>query len=160
MGRTYGARLAGSRVACSGGWSGSPPGEETADMSAMFGESDLVKAFTLNGEDLDQLPFGVIVVDRKGTIIEYNAYERSMAGLGSRDVIGLNFFHDLAPCTAIKDFEGRFEAFLDSDDTSIEPFQFTFAFARGAQRVAVIFVRLSNHSDRATICVQRSAVGE
>ncbi len=130
------------------------------DMSPMFSESDLDKARTLTGEDLDQLPFGVIVVDRKGTILEYNAYERSMAGMGSRDVIGLNFFHDLAPCTAIKDFEGRFESFLDSDDTSIEPFQFVFAFARGAQRVAVIFVRLSNHSDRATICVQRSDVGE
>jgi len=129
-------------------------------MSAKFSEPDLVKARTLSGEDLDQLPFGVIVVDRKGTILEYNEYERSMAGMGNRNVIGLNFFHDLAPCTAIKDFEGRFETFLDSDDTSIEPFQFVFAFARGAQRVAVIFVRLSNQSDRATICVQRSDVGE
>ncbi len=129
-------------------------------MSAMFSESDLVKAFTLTGIDLDSLPFGVIVVDRKGTILEYNAYERSMAGMGNRDVIGLNFFHDLAPCTAIKDFEGRFETFLDSEDTSIEPFQFVFSFARGAQRVAVIFVRLSNQSDRATICVQRSNVDE
>jgi len=129
-------------------------------MSSAFSESDLVKAFTLTGVDLDQLPFGVIVVDRKGTILEYNEYERSMAGMGARNVIGLNFFHDLAPCTAIKDFEGRFESFLDSDDTSIEPFQFVFAFARGAQRVAVIFVRLSNQSDRATICVQRSDVSE
>jgi photoactive yellow protein len=83
-----------------------------------------------------------------------------LAGIGDRSVVGLNFFHDLAPCTAIKDFEGRFESFLDSDDTSIEPFQFIFAFARGAQRVAVIFVRLSNQSDRATICVQRSDVVE
>jgi len=126
----------------------------------MFSAGDLDKARTLTGEDLDRLPFGVIVVDRKGTILEYNAYERSMAGMGARNVTGLNFFHDLAPCTAIKDFEGRFEAFLDSDETSIEPFQFVFAFARGAQRVAVIFVRLSNNSDRATICVQRSDVGE
>jgi photoactive yellow protein len=129
-------------------------------MSAMFSQSDLDKANTLTGDDLDKLPIGVIVVDRKGTILEYNAYERSMAGIGTRDVIGLNFFHDLAPCTAIKDFEGRFETFLDSEDTSIEPFQFIFAFARGAQRVVVIFVRLSNQSDRATICVQRSDVGE
>jgi len=129
-------------------------------MSPIFSESDLDKARTLTGEDLDNLPLGVIVVDRKGTILEYNAYERSMAGMGERNVTGLNFFHDLAPCTAIKDFEGRFETFLDSDDTSIEPFQFVFSFARGAQRVAVIFVRLTNQSDRATICVQRSDVGE
>jgi photoactive yellow protein len=129
-------------------------------MASSFESVDIDKALRLAGDDLDNLPFGVIVVDRKGVILEYNRYERSLAGIGDRSVVGLNFFHDLAPCTAIKDFEGRFESFLDSDDTSIEPFQFIFAFARGAQRVAVIFVRLSNQSDRATICVQRSDVVE
>jgi hypothetical protein len=83
-----------------------------------------------------------------------------MAGIGERSVVGLNFFHDLAPCTAIKDFEGRFEAFLDSEDTSIEPFQFTFAFAKGAERVSVIFVRLTGQTDGATICVARNPVEE
>ena len=43
-------------------------------MSPIFSESDLDKARTLTGEDLDNLPLGVIVVDRKGTILEYNAY--------------------------------------------------------------------------------------
>jgi len=127
-------------------------------MASMFESGDVDKALRLVGDDLDNLPFGVITVDRKGVILEYNRYERSLAGIGDRSVIGLNFFHDLAPCTAIKEFEGRFETFLDSDDTSIEPFQFTFAFPTGPQRVSVIFVRLSNISDRATICVVRSPV--
>jgi photoactive yellow protein len=70
-------------------------------------------------------------------------------------MIGLNFFHDVAPCTAIAEFEGRFSRFLDSDETSIEPFEFVFPFPKGAQRVNVIFVRSSNQSDRATICVAR-----
>jgi photoactive yellow protein len=122
---------------------------------ATFDPFDLEKAKRLTGGDLDALPFGVIVVDRRGIILEYNAYERALAQMGDRQMVGLNFFHDVAPCTAIAEFEGRFETFLDSVDTSIEPFEFVFPFPRGAQRVNVIFVRISNVSDRATICVAR-----
>jgi photoactive yellow protein len=122
---------------------------------ARFDPFDLEKAKRLTGGDLDALPFGVIVVDRTGTILEYNAYERQLANMGNRKMVGLNFFHDVAPCTAIAEFEGRFTTFLDSPGTSIEPFEFVFPFPRGAQRVNVIFVRTSNDSDRATICVAR-----
>ncbi len=122
---------------------------------ATFDPFDLEKAKRLTGGDLDALPFGVIVVDRRGMILEYNAYERALAQMGDRQMVGLNFFHDVAPCTAIAEFEGRFETFLDSVDTSIEPFEFVFPFPRGAQRVNVIFVRTSNAADRAMICVAR-----
>jgi photoactive yellow protein len=127
-------------------------------LSASFDPFDLEKAKTLTGGDLDALPFGVIAVDRTGTILDYNTYERTLAGMGDRTIIGLNFFHDVAPCTAIHEFEGRFAAFLDSPDTSIEPFEFVFPFARGSQRVNVVFVRASNESGRATICVIRGTV--
>ncbi len=127
-------------------------------MTGAFDAFDLQKIQRLHGEELDSAPFGVIVVDRAGTILEYNAYERSMADLGTRTVIGLNFFTDVAPCTAIRDFQGRFGDFLTSSETSIEPFEFVFPFARGPQRVSVVFVRLANDQDRATICVIRTEV--
>ena len=122
-------------------------------MSEPFLPFDIVKASAV--EEIDTLPFGVIVVDRSGTILEYNVYESEMAGFPRERVIGRNFFHDVAPCTAIKEFEGRFATFLSSHDTSIEPFEFVFPFARGAQRVSILFVRLNFMSDRATICVAR-----
>ncbi len=123
-----------------------------------FSPFDLERASRLTGGDLDALPFGVIVVDRKGTILEYNAYESDMARISRERVIGRNFFHDVAPCTALQDFEGRFETFLESHDNSVEPFLFAFPFTRGVQNVSVVFVRTSDTSDRATICVLR--VGE
>jgi photoactive yellow protein len=126
--------------------------------SKLFDPFDLDKATTLTGGDLDALPFGVIVVDRSGTILEYNAYERRLAEMGPKPIVGLNFFRDVAPCTAVQEFEGRFGSFLDSDDTSIEPFQFVFPFKRGPQRVHVLFVRTIGQKDRATICVRRDDV--
>jgi photoactive yellow protein len=127
-------------------------------MAVDFSPFDLEQAKTLTGGDLDALPFGVIAVDRTGTIFEYNAYERAMAGMGERTIIGLNFFRDVAPCTAVREFEGRYNTFLDSHDTSIEPFQFVFPFTRGPQRVSVIFVRVADTSEHAMICVRRDDI--
>jgi len=45
--------------------------------------------------------------------------------------------------------------FLASRETSIVPFEFTFPFARGPERVTIVFVRLNFDSKRATICVGR-----
>jgi photoactive yellow protein len=119
----------------------------------LFQPFDLEKASAV--QDVDDLPFGVIVVDRSGTILEYNTYESEMTGFSKERVIGRNFFHDVAPCTAIKEFEGRFEHFLTSHATSIEPFEFTFPFAKGPQRVSIVFVRMNFDSERSTICVAR-----
>jgi len=72
---------------------------------------DLEKVQQFREAELDAAPFGMIVVDRIGTILEYNAYERSLAHLGNRAVIGLDFFTDVAPGAAIRDFSGRFGEF-------------------------------------------------
>ncbi|MBD5635783.1 MAG: PAS domain-containing protein [Candidatus Eremiobacteraeota bacterium] len=122
-------------------------------MSDLFAPFDLEKASAV--KDVNDLPFGVIVVDREGTITDYNTYEADMTGFSKERVLGRNFFHDVAPCTAIQQFEGRFEAFLASHSTSIEPFEFTFPFAKGPQRVSIVFVRVNFDSERATICVAR-----
>jgi photoactive yellow protein len=129
-------------------------------MTGAFDGYDLERIQRVQSEQLDAAPFGVIVVDRSGIILEYNAYERSLAGLGNRNVIGLNFFNDVAPCTAIREFQGRFGDFMSSEQTSIEPFEFVFTLARGPERVNVVFVRLANDQNRATICVIRTEVAD
>jgi photoactive yellow protein len=106
-------------------------------------------------QDLDALPFGAIVVDRTGTILEYNAYESQLSGLPPERVVGRNFFRDVAPCTAIKEFEGRFEAFVDSDAKGVDPFHFVFPFKRGRQLVTIVFARLLRDRECAVIGVKR-----
>ncbi len=98
-----------------------------------------------------------MIVDRTGVILEYNAYEESLAGRRAADVIGKNFFTDVATCTAVRAFAGRFTEWVESDRTQLAPFEFVFPFRRGAQRVTILFVRLTFESDRATICIARNA---
>jgi photoactive yellow protein len=62
----------------------------------------------MSEQQLDTLPQGVIQLDAQGTILQYNAYEERIAGLAKKKVIGRNFFKEVAPCTDVKEFYGRF----------------------------------------------------
>ena len=57
---------------------------------------------------LDLLPYGIIVVDEVGTILYYNAREEQIAGRRRAEVLGRNFFSEIAPCTQVQEFYGRF----------------------------------------------------
>jgi photoactive yellow protein len=48
---------------------------------------------------MDQLDFGVVRMNRKGIIEAYNQYELDLSGNQRDEVIGKNFFQQIAPCT-------------------------------------------------------------
>ncbi len=97
--------------------------------------------FDLPEGEIDALPFGLIGVDRTGAIEQYNAYESKLARLSKERVIGRNFFADVAPCTAVKEFQGRFDRFASEPGDGAESFDFVFAFSFGRQVVNITFLR-------------------
>lgn len=123
----------------------------------------LLKRDTLNRDayiqlttgDLDDLPYGIIVVDPTGVIVGYNRAEAKKAGFARERVMGRNFFSEVAPCTQVKMFLGRFETFVAQKASSVEPFEFVFPFASGPQRVSILFYRDLTAPDRISIIVRR-----
>ena len=108
----------------------------------MYDASDL---FGLGESEIDELPFGLISVDPSGTILQYNSYESRLARLSKERVIGRNFFRDVAPCTAVQEFQGRFERFAAEPGDGAESFDFVFPFAFGTQHVNITFLRSSKN---------------
>jgi photoactive yellow protein len=53
------------------------------------------------------LPYGVIQLKGEGTVVGYNKTEASLSKLDPARVVGKNFFRDIAPCTAVKEFAGE-----------------------------------------------------
>jgi len=104
--------------------------------------------------DLEIAPFGGIVVDRDGTIQQYNAYESSLAHLEQERVVGKNFFHHVAPCTAVAAFEGRFLEFLELDEVVSESFAYFFPFEHEEVHVLVTFVKRAG-ADTVLIVIER-----
>jgi len=85
---------------------------------------------------LELLPLGVIVVDAKGTVLFYNHREEEISGMRREAVIGTSFFHDVAPCTEVKSFFGRFQELMATGGETVA-FDFTFPFALGPRHVHI-----------------------
>lgn len=58
---------------------------------------DLLDATSL--ARIDELDFGLIAMDRGGTVLGYNSFESRRAGIARERVVGRNFFVDIGPCT-------------------------------------------------------------
>ncbi|GAC1402614.1 MAG: hypothetical protein NVSMB64_02720 [Candidatus Velthaea sp.] len=105
--------------------------------------------------ELDQLPFGAIVVDYNGDIVAYNQYEARLARKNRAEVIGKNFFRDVAPCTAVQAFEGRMRLFIGATDQVSESFDYFFPFAHGSVDVTITFLKLVG-KNQILIAVERT----
>lgn len=106
----------------------------------------------LSAEAIEALPFGVILVDPLGRVLSYNAAESRFSGRAVGDVLGRNFFKDVAPCTNLPAFYGRFLGGVRSGALS-ERLTFTFGFQPQPVRVAV-HMRSSRTPGRYWIVVQ------
>jgi photoactive yellow protein len=81
----------------------------------------------LGEEEFNALPFGAIRLDGSGRVLQYNAYEAKLAGRDPKQVIGRNFFTEVAPCTNVQEFAGRFRAGIDSGALNVTfPYRFLF----------------------------------
>jgi photoactive yellow protein len=89
---------------------------------------------------LDALPFGAIQLSGDGTITAYNRSESALSGLAPKDVIGKNFFRDVAPCTSVEEFGGRFQALRAKGENGRAKLRFVFKFAHGARLVQIVMV--------------------
>ena len=118
------------------------------------GEETVWRALDMPVERLDELPFGAIVIDTDGTIRAYNEYETRLSHLEREAVLGKNFFRDVAPCTAVQEFEGRLRRFLKTSDRVSEKFDYFFPFAHGAVTVEITFLRLQKQN-QILIAVER-----
>lgn len=90
----------------------------------------------INFATLDILPYGVIVVDKEGKILYYNEREEQIAQRKRSEVVGKNFFLDVAPCTQVKDFYGRFCQVANEQEDSTK-FQFLFTFPNNTRQVDI-----------------------
>ena len=85
---------------------------------------------------LDLLPYGIIVLDATGTILYYNAREEAIAGRSRDDVMGRDFFRDVAPCTQLGEFFDKFRDVVEAEGVTAE-FGFHFPFPKRARDVEV-----------------------
>jgi photoactive yellow protein len=87
-------------------------------------------------EEFDRLPFGAIELDADGRVLRYNGYESRLSGIKKDRAIGKHFFTELAPCTDVQEFYGRFQQGVARQSLH-ETFRYHFAFKRNPIDVTV-----------------------
>ena len=91
-------------------------------------------------EDLDCLPIGVVRVTKEGVISAYNSNESERFGYKAEEVLGRNFFTDVAPCTSVRVFQGRFEEMVLSGESGRAELDFVFCTDSWSKLVQVVLV--------------------
>ena len=73
-----------------------------------FGADDVENRLATDPSRVELLPFGAIMVDQQGDVLRYNHVESGIMGRAPSDVIGKNFFNDIAPCAKGQLFYNHF----------------------------------------------------
>jgi photoactive yellow protein len=82
----------------------------------------------LNRDVADHLPYGFIRLDANGLVLEYNTAESMLSGLPRQNVVGKNFFRTIAPCTCVKQFEGKIQELIAGGKPARDQIDFLFKF--------------------------------
>lgn len=102
-----------------------------------FGQSDIENALSkLSDVEIDSLAFGAVEVDATGKILKYNTTEASITGRNKNDMIGKNFFNEVAPCTKTDTFYGKFKEGVAKGDLNVM-FEYTFDYNMAPTKVKV-----------------------
>jgi photoactive yellow protein len=96
----------------------------------------------LPDSERNRLPFGVVKMDTNGKILSYNMAEAEISGVKPSDVIGKNFFLDVAVCTQRPEFYGRFRDAMDNDKVLNLIFDYEFQNALYAPVHEAVKVRV------------------
>jgi len=89
-------------------------------------------------EDLEQLPFGAVRIDEKGAILSFNQAEEARFRFKRAAVIGRSFFEDVAPCTSVRAFRGRFDELVEAGRSGQADLEFVFERPNESQLVRVL----------------------
>ena len=102
-----------------------------------FGAEDIENSLAkMTSQDVDGLAFGAIQLDAKGNIISYNRAEGEITGRNPEDVIGKNFFTEVAPCTNRPEFYGKFSDGVAGGDLNAL-FEYVFDYNMTPTKVKV-----------------------
>jgi photoactive yellow protein len=108
----------------------------------------------LNEAERDALPFGVIELDREGTVLIYNATEQRLSGFGTMP-LGKNFF-EVSRSPNKRDLEARIMHAIEEGPVD---FEVAWRGGRGAMERELRFRVMSSRRGGVWIFVERDNGG-
>jgi photoactive yellow protein len=114
----------------------------------------LERADQLAEEELDNLPVGMIQLDPSGKVLKFNQTESDLARMDKAAALGKSFFDEVAPCTKVREFHGKFLDGVAARDLSTT-FDYEFKFRDGRRKDVLISMFYSKSTESVWVLVQR-----
>jgi photoactive yellow protein len=114
----------------------------------------LEQADVLTPGELDSLPVGMIQLDRNGKVLKFNQTESDLARVAAADALGKSFFDEVAPCTKVQAFYGKFLEGVEKRQLQTV-FDYVFRFRDGREKNVVISMFYSVTTETVWVCVER-----
>lgn len=115
-----------------------------------FEGMDADRIATMTEAELDALPFGILELDGRGTVMRINRTEGEIVGYDPASAVGKNFFTDIAPCADTPAFRGRFDQGVASGELKS-----TFEYRYDGQRKASVWVHMMGRNNRFFVMAKR-----
>lgn len=118
----------------------------------LIGRAEIETIEGFGEPQLDELPFGAIRLDRDGNVLSFNKMEMELTGRKREKVLGKNFFTDVAPCTNVQEFAGKFREGVQTGKLhTVFPYVFDFEMEPRNVWVTLFY---SNETDTAWVFVR------
>ncbi len=102
----------------------------------------------VNKDQSSIMPFGLLELDSRGTVVHYSPARAQQPGDWERDeIVGRNFFDDVVPVMPVKEFKDRFLRFMASGD-SVQRFTIRFLFKQQDVRVQIMLAHITERTER------------
>ena len=86
------------------------------EANSQLDKTEVRKAVRTNSfENLNRLAIGAIEVDKNGRILEFSEAESKLSDLSKEEVIGKNFFTEVATCTNYGEFKSNFNEIVEGE---------------------------------------------
>lgn len=118
----------------------------------LISRAEIERIQSFSEEELDKLPFGTISLDREGKILSFNQTELNLSGRRKDNVVGKNFFTEVAPCTNVQNFAGKFREGVQAGKLHTV-FPYVFDYNMDPRNVWVTLF-YSNETDTAWVFVR------
>jgi photoactive yellow protein len=102
---------------------------------------------------LTPIPYGLMELDETGTVIYYRSENKGLFARPESEIVGRNFFTDIAAVMEAKEFQNRIKEFRRSH-TPAYSFTFTFTLKHRSLPVRVLLARIH---ERSTVNGQKSS---
>jgi photoactive yellow protein len=113
---------------------------EVARFRRQESENTVAHLASLTDVELDALPYGVVGIDDEGVVTRYNATEANFTHLKADQVIGQNFFTQIAKCTNNSLVMGQFFKGISAGNLDVK-IHYTFTYVMRPTNVIMHLIR-------------------